>query len=342
ERAVRLAQRTHQLLAHDPGVADTVDPLGGSYAVERLTRDIEAAAEAYITRIDAQGGAVQAIGFMQREIQEAAYRWQREVEDKRRVVVGVNEFVTDHEPPAVRFSVGPGAAAALAGALLAAAMVAGLAAAGAADRIGATFTLMADEFIQAFQPVEGIVVSLDGDEIFLDIGATRGAQVGQEYTIFRKGAPFLHPLTGRPLGRYEDVLGWAQVKRVQPEFAIAAFVRAPDKPTPQPEDGARITRGRIKIAVAPVLDMTATGADLRRVPYLLGTVLERSKRFQVVDPIAVGDMFASGGLRVEEMLARPERAVRAAKNLDVAGWVVPVLLERRGAVTLDVTYISAI
>src|SRR5207247_1186882 len=265
ERAVRIALRTQQILAHESGVADTVDPLGGSYAVERLTRDIEAAAEAYITRIDAQGGAVQAIGFMQREIQEAAYRWQREVEDKRRVVVGVNEFVTDHEPPAVRFSVDPGVSAALAERV--AAMVAGLAAAGAADRSGATFTLMADDFIQAFQPVEGIVVSLDGDEIFLDIGATRGAQVGQEYTIFRKGAPFLHPLTGRPLGRYEDVLGWAQVKRVQPEFAIAAFVRAPDKPTPQPEDGARITRGRIKIAVAPVLDMPATGADLRRVPY---------------------------------------------------------------------------
>ena len=234
------------------------------------------------------------------------------------------------------------AAVALAAVLLAAALVAGPAAAGAADRIGATFTLMADEFIQAFQPVEGIVVSLDGDEIFLDIGAARGGQVGQEYTIFRKGSPFLHPLTGRPLGRYEDVLGWAQVRRVQPEFAIATFVPAPDRPTPQPEDGARITRGRIKIAIAPVLDMTATGADLRRVPYLLGTVLERSKRFQVVDPIAVGDMFAGGGLRVEEMLARPERAVRAAKNLEVAGWVVPVLLERRGAVTLDVTYISAI
>src|SRR5437867_1459364 len=114
ERAVRIALRTQQILAHESGVAETVDPLGGSYAVERLTRDIEAAAEAYITRIDEQGGAVQAIGFMQREIQEAAYRWQREVEDKRRVVVGVNEFVTDHEPPAVRFSVDPGVSAALA------------------------------------------------------------------------------------------------------------------------------------------------------------------------------------------------------------------------------------
>ena len=234
------------------------------------------------------------------------------------------------------------AGAMLAAVLLATAMTAGPAAAGLADRIGGTFMLMADEFIQAFQPVEGIVVSLDGDEVFLDIGAARGAQVGQEYTIFRKGAPFAHPLTGRPLGRYEDVLGWAQVRRVQPEFAVAAFVAAPDKPKPQAEDGARITRGRIKIAVAPVLDMTTAAADLRRVPYLIGTVLERSKRFQVVDPIAVGDIFVGGGLRVEEMLARPEWAVRAAKNLDVAGWVVPVLLERRGAVTLDVTYISAI
>lgn len=227
-------------------------------------------------------------------------------------------------------------------ALLATTIPATRAAAGMADRIGATFTLMADEFIQAFQPVEGIVVSLEGDEVFLDIGTTRGGQVGQEYTIFRKGAPFTHPLTGRPLGRYEEILGWAQVRRAQPEFAVATFVAAPDKPPPQAEDGARITRGRIKIAVAPVLDITTTGADLRRVPYLIATMLERSKRFQVVDPTAVGDMFAGGGLRVEEMLARPERAVRAAKNLDVAGWVVPVLLERRGAVTLDVTYISAI
>jgi len=158
-------------------------------------------------------------------------------------------------------------------ALLATALAVAPAAAGIADRIGATFTLMADEFIQAFQPVEGIVVSVDENEIFLDLGSSRGGQVGQEYTIFRKGAAFLHPVTGKPLGRYEDILGWAQVRRVQPEFAVASFVPAPDKPRPEAEDGARITRGRIKIAVAPVMDMTAGGADLRRVPYLIGTVL---------------------------------------------------------------------
>jgi len=114
ERAVRIALRTQQILAHESGVADTVDPLGGSFAIERLTRDIEAAAEDYIRRIDEQGGAVHAIGFMQREIQDAAYRWQREVEDKARVVVGVNEFVTDDEAPAARFSVDPGVSEALA------------------------------------------------------------------------------------------------------------------------------------------------------------------------------------------------------------------------------------
>ena len=221
-------------------------------------------------------------------------------------------------------------------------LAAGPAAAGMADRIGATFSLMADEFIQAFNPVEGIVVSVENDEIFLDIGQTRGAQVGQEYTIFRKGAAFAHPVTGKALGRYEDVLGWAQVRRVEQEFSAASFVPAADKPAPQPEDGARITRGRLKVAVTPVVDMTDGRADLRRVPYLIATVLERSRRFQVIDPLAVSDMFAAGTVRVEEMLARPERAIRVAKNLDVAGWVVPVLLERRGSVALDVTYISAI
>ena len=231
---------------------------------------------------------------------------------------------------------------ALAAALLMLLVAAGSAAAGMADRIGVTFTLMADDFLQAFSPVEGIVVSVENDEIFLDVGATRGAQVGQEYTIFRKGAAFVHPITGKPLGRYEDILGYAQVRVVQPDFSTATFVPAPDKPPPQAEDGARITRGRLKVAVTPVIDMTDGRADLRRVPYLIATALERSRRFQVVDPLAVSDMFAAGSVRVEEVLARPERAVRVAKNLDVAGWIIPVILERRGTVVLDVTYISAI
>ena len=114
ERAVRIALRTQQILAHESGVADTVDPLGGSYAVERLTRDIEAEAERYLGRIDELGGAVEAVAYMQREIQDAAYRYQREVEDKTRVVVGVNEFVTDDPPPGNLFQLDPGVGEALA------------------------------------------------------------------------------------------------------------------------------------------------------------------------------------------------------------------------------------
>jgi len=113
EEAVRIALRTQQILAHESGVADTVDPLGGSFAVERLTHDIEGAAEAYIRRIDDEGGAVQAIGFMQREIQDAAFRWQRDVEDKSRIVVGVNDFVTADEPAANLFQLEAGVADAL-------------------------------------------------------------------------------------------------------------------------------------------------------------------------------------------------------------------------------------
>jgi methylmalonyl-CoA mutase N-terminal domain/subunit len=73
--------------------------------VERLTRDIEEEASAYIAKIDDQGGAVAAIAFMQREIHEAAYRYQREVEERARVVVGVNEFVTDEPPPGNLFQI---------------------------------------------------------------------------------------------------------------------------------------------------------------------------------------------------------------------------------------------
>jgi methylmalonyl-CoA mutase N-terminal domain/subunit len=114
ERAVRIALRTQQILAHESGVADTVDPLGGSFAVERLTGEIEEQAGVYVRKIDELGGSVEAIGYMQREIQDAAFRWQREVEDKRRIVVGVNEFVTDDPPPANLFQLDPGVGAALA------------------------------------------------------------------------------------------------------------------------------------------------------------------------------------------------------------------------------------
>jgi methylmalonyl-CoA mutase N-terminal domain/subunit len=114
EEAVRIALRTQQILAHESGVADTADPLGGSFAVERLTCDIEEAAEVYIRRIDEEGGAVQAIGFMQREIQDSAFRWQRDVEEKSRIVVGVNEFITADPPAANLFQLDPGVADALA------------------------------------------------------------------------------------------------------------------------------------------------------------------------------------------------------------------------------------
>jgi methylmalonyl-CoA mutase N-terminal domain/subunit len=107
EQAVRIALRTQQILAYESGVADTGDPLGGAYAVERLTRQIEEEAETYIAKIDGLGGSVHAIGFMQREIQEAAYRYQQEVESKSRIVVGVNEFVAEEPPPGGLFQVDP-------------------------------------------------------------------------------------------------------------------------------------------------------------------------------------------------------------------------------------------
>ena len=101
EQAVTIALRTQQIIAHESGVADTIDPLGGSYYVEYLTKQIEEKAAEYIQRIDEMGGAVAAIekGFMQREIMESAYRYQKEVESKKRIIVGVNEFVSEEKTP---------------------------------------------------------------------------------------------------------------------------------------------------------------------------------------------------------------------------------------------------
>jgi methylmalonyl-CoA mutase N-terminal domain/subunit len=100
EHAVQIALRTQQILAYESGVGDTVDPLGGSYFVESLTDTLEAEATKLIARIDALGGAVNAIeqGFQQREIQDASYRFQVEIEKKERTIVGVNRFQTE-EPP---------------------------------------------------------------------------------------------------------------------------------------------------------------------------------------------------------------------------------------------------
>jgi methylmalonyl-CoA mutase N-terminal domain/subunit len=99
--AATLALRTQQIIAHESGVANVVDPLGGSYFVEKLTKDMEEGALAYFKQIDAMGGMVDAIerGFPQREIGESAYRFQQAFERRERVIVGVNDFVQADDPP---------------------------------------------------------------------------------------------------------------------------------------------------------------------------------------------------------------------------------------------------
>ncbi|MFC1971557.1 methylmalonyl-CoA mutase [Chloroflexota bacterium] len=96
EEAVTTALRTQQILGYESGVADSVDPLGGSWMVESLTRNLQEVAEQYIDKIDAAGGALAAIekGFQQREIQESSYRYQKDIEEESRVIVGVNKFVS--------------------------------------------------------------------------------------------------------------------------------------------------------------------------------------------------------------------------------------------------------
>jgi methylmalonyl-CoA mutase, N-terminal domain len=109
EQAATVALRTQQVIAHESGIADTADPLAGSYAIEQLTNEIERRARAYLDRIDAMGGMLRAIetGYVQREIQESAYEYQRAIESNERIVVGVNRFQTESESAVPTLRVDP-------------------------------------------------------------------------------------------------------------------------------------------------------------------------------------------------------------------------------------------
>jgi methylmalonyl-CoA mutase, N-terminal domain len=110
EDAVRLALRTQQVIAHESGVVNSIDPLGGSYYVEELTSELERQAYEYFDRIEALGGVIPAIkdNFFQREIAEASFRYQAEVESGKRVIVGVNRYLLDDEEPIPILKIDPG------------------------------------------------------------------------------------------------------------------------------------------------------------------------------------------------------------------------------------------
>jgi methylmalonyl-CoA mutase N-terminal domain/subunit len=109
EKAVRVALRTQQIIAHESGVADSVDPLAGSYLIEYLTDEIEKGAEEYIAKIDSMGGALKAIeqGYMQNEIQDAAYTAQQDIERGEQVIVGLNQFQVEEDLTLERLKVDP-------------------------------------------------------------------------------------------------------------------------------------------------------------------------------------------------------------------------------------------
>ena len=109
EKSVRIALRTQQIIAHESGVADSVDPIGGSYLVEELTNQIAESVKEYLQKIDEFGGALSAIerGYIQSEIQDAAYRYQNAVENREQVVVGLNAFETEEKLQLERLKVDP-------------------------------------------------------------------------------------------------------------------------------------------------------------------------------------------------------------------------------------------
>jgi len=109
EEAVRIALRTQQIIAHESRVANTIDPLGGSYYIEALTAEIEEEALKYIDRIEKMGGVIPAIekGYFQREIANSAYKYQREIDNKERIIVGVNQYASEEKQPIPLLRISP-------------------------------------------------------------------------------------------------------------------------------------------------------------------------------------------------------------------------------------------
>lgn len=109
EESVRIALRTQQIVAYETGITNTIDPLGGSYYIESLTNRIEEEVWNYLDKIDQIGGMVNAIenGYVQKEIQDSAYRYQKEIEEEKRIIVGLNKFSTDKETPQKILKVNP-------------------------------------------------------------------------------------------------------------------------------------------------------------------------------------------------------------------------------------------
>jgi len=109
EGAVRVALRTQQIIAHESGIANTVDPIAGSYYIEALTNEMEEKAAEYIRKIDEMGGAIAAIekGFFQKEIADSAYRYQKEADEKKRIIVGSNEYTAEQQCPTELLRINP-------------------------------------------------------------------------------------------------------------------------------------------------------------------------------------------------------------------------------------------
>lgn len=215
--------------------------------------------------------------------------------------------------------------------------------AGLTEEVAAAFERLARELAEAFPPVEGLVVAVEGETLYLDLGEASGAYPGMELSVFRKGEVFRHPLTGQPLGRYEDRLGFARVVQVRERYSTARFIpKDGAEVRVRDEDGVRITRGRIQVAILPLIDLTRGELNAQRVSYLLASILERTGRFLPVDPQKVQDLLAAERVGALSLYTDPALARRLGRALGVSGFIAPVLVERGGGRALDVSWLSGI
>ncbi|HEY7602091.1 MAG TPA: VCBS repeat-containing protein [Methylomirabilota bacterium] len=164
--------------------------------------------------------------------------------------------------------------------------------------LGTTYQKAAEALAAAFPKWEGQVAAVRSDAIRVEGGGVESLRPGLEVTLFRRGETFRHPITGQPLGHMEQVLGTLVVKTVEGGGATGRFIPVPDRPAPAPGDGARITAGRLPVAVLPTSGVQAAFDSADQTQLLLvarfSALLEKTGRFLAVDPQRVLDVVGRG------------------------------------------------
>ncbi len=199
----------------------------------------------------------------------------------------------------------------------------------------------AHQVAEAYQPVQGKVLSVLPDkQVLLDITAAQGAYVGMEMEVFREGQPFKHPVTGEVLGRMDQPVGTVRLVEIQPKFSRADTIQVEPGQKVQQGDGVRVSAARLLIGLANVTASNGYEDLAQRATRDIEVALRRTERFEVIDERRMRSTLVKGGVKAETSLRDPAALTLLRKELRISALALPHLSEASGTLDWDVSLVS--